>query len=232
MSLKHKLAEIENIIQVSRAKSGRDTNVKIIAVTKTHPRSILLEVHAAGIHAIGENRVQEAAEKFIDLPNIEKRFIGHLQSNKINKALELFDTIDSVHSLSLAKKIDTRTSNRPERLKVLLEVNTSGESSKSGFAPQNIEDMLACLELKNITVEGLMTVGPLSNNSDAVRNAFSNLRNLLDDINRQRPAETIKLTELSMGMSGDYEIAVEEGSTQVRLGTALFGERKPWPKPD
>lgn len=231
MNLKTKLAEIENTIRLSRHKSGRDMDVKIVAVTKTHPPETIIEAYRAGIRTIGENRVQEAVGKFAELPDfesLEKRFIGHLQSNKINKALALFDTIDSIDRLSLARKIGSRTGDITTPLKALLEVNTSGEESKSGFHPENIDDMLACLEIKGLFIEGLMTVGPLTRNEKKIRAAFTSLRNLLETINRQKPSDIGKLTELSMGMSDDFEIAVEEGSTQVRLGTILFGERHKW----
>jgi pyridoxal phosphate enzyme (YggS family) len=180
----------------------------------------------AGVTDIGENRVQEADNKFNQakevLPKLTKRLVGHLQSNKTKKALQLFDTIDSVDSIKLANKIGKCPDVKV--IPVLLEVNTSGESAKFGFDPLNIDDMLQCLEVDGIDVQGLMTIGPLTKDKQAIRGAFIKLRDLLDQINSQR--QNKKLSELSMGMSGDFEIAVEEGATMVRLGTALFGARR------
>ena len=226
MSLKHKLEEIEGNIQRSRLEAGRDQDVRIIAVTKTHPSTSIIEIYKAGIRSIGENKIQEAVKKFPELPDLkdlEKRFIGHLQSNKINKALQYFDTIDSVDSLELAKKINERAKHP---FPVLLEVNTSGEITKSGFDPNNVDEMLNSIELEYIKVEGLMTVGPLTSNERDIRNAFKHLHFVFEELNRQISRTENKLKELSMGMSGDYEIAVQEGSTQVRLGTVLFGPRE------
>ena len=173
--------------------------------------------------------MQEAEEKFSLLPNLpglEKRMIGHLQSNKINKAIRLFDSIDSINSLSLAEKLNVRANNRGRTVSVLLEINTSGEETKSGFDPQNEEEMLACFELSNIKIKGLMTVGPFVEDQKETRQAFSLLRELKEGTNSQISNGYPKMKELSMGMSGDFEIAMEEGSTMVRLGTALFGSRR------
>jgi len=161
------------------------------------------------------------------LNGLEKRFIGHLQSNKVNKAIDLFDTIDSVDSLKVASRIGSRCEYSQKEMSVLLEVNTSEEKTKSGFSPENIELMLACIEVSGISVKGLMTIGPRTTNENKIRKAFQSLNLLMENINDQISPDTDPLIELSMGMSNDYEIAVEEGATQVRLGTALFGPRAP-----
>ena len=153
------------------------------------------------------------------MPKITKRFIGHLQSNKVNKCIELFDTIDSVDSIKLLKKISNSVIKHQKKISVLLEINTSGETSKRGFKPNEISEIKECLEIKNIDVNGLMTIGPNTNDKNKIRKSFQILRKIKQTIKNP------KLKELSMGMSGDYEIAVEEGSTMVRLGTALFGKR-------
>lgn len=147
------LERIDNAVE----KSGVARPVQIVAVTKTHSPKIIMDAINAGLTTIGENRVQEAEAKFSQLPpllSLTRRMIGHLQSNKINKALPIFDTIDSVDSLKLARKLSRKLSEEEQTLPVLLEINTSGESSKYGFSPQNLEDMLACLELERLDVQG------------------------------------------------------------------------------
>tara|TARA_A100001015_G_C15029900_1_gene732616 strand:+ start:599 stop:1282 length:684 start_codon:yes stop_codon:yes gene_type:complete len=226
MSLKSKLSQIKENIFAAKEKSGLGSSVKIIAVTKTRPFSIIRECYQLGIKSIGENRVQEADYKFksfLDMPEMERRFIGHLQSNKINKCLELFDTIDSIDSVKLSKKISNKGTHLGKTIPVLLEVNTSGEIQKHGFLPGEEDEMLSCLELPGINVKGLMTVGPNTNDEKKIRNSFTRLRNLKTSLNEQFGGA--HLSELSMGMSGDYQCAVEEGSTMVRLGTILFGPR-------
>ena len=233
MSLSGNLIEIREKIIRAQRRGGFNHPVLIIAATKTHLPQIIEQAYASGLRCIGENRVQEAEEKFSLLPNLpglEKRMIGHLQSNKINKAISLFDSIDSINSLSLAEKLNVRAISRGKTVSILLEINTSGEETKSGFDPQNDEEMLACFELSNIKIKGLMTVGPFVEDQKEKRQAFSLLRKLKEGANSQIPNGYPKMKELSMGMSGDFEIATEEGGTMVRLGTALFGPRREYMK--
>jgi hypothetical protein len=183
---------------------------------------------SAGILHIGENRIQEAINKFKKIQTKEnvytKRMIGHLQSNKINKALSYFDTIDSVDTLSLAKKLAVKSEERKTKIQIMLEINTSQEQSKFGFHPEDEQGLLETIELNNIKATGLMTLGPRTKEKKETEKAFALLRKTKERLNNQLPNGK-NLTELSMGMSGDYEIAVKEGSTMVRLGTALFGRR-------
>lgn len=229
MRIKENVESVKKRIANAQVWSDNKTPVKIVAVTKTHPASIIIETLQAGIDIIGENRVQEAENKFPEiaetLPKITKRLVGHLQSNKINKALNLFDTIDSVDTLKLAGKIGSKMVSLNRVMPILLEVNTSGESAKFGFNPHNIDEMLACFEVRGIEVQGLMTIGPFTTNDKKIRAAFICLRELHNSIKSQLTKNVAKFTELSMGMSGDFEIAVEEGATMVRLGTVLFGQR-------
>ena len=157
------------------------------------------------------------------MPNITRRFIGHLQTNKVNKCLELFDTIDSVDSFKLAKKINNRSTFLNKKTPILLEINTSGDDSKKGFSPILDDDFYSIFGFDSLKVDGLMTMGPLSQKEDETRSAFALLRKIKTKINDQLPDEPIK--ELSMGMSGDFQIGIEEGSTMIRLGTAIFGKR-------
>ena len=229
MNIKDNVEIVKERIANTQLRSGNITPIKIVAITKTHPASVILEIRKAGLDTIGENRVQEAEDKFPEiaeiLPNITKRLVGHLQSNKINKALNIFDTIDSVDSLKLANKIGSKEVSLNSTIPILLEVNTSGESAKYGFIPENVDEILACFEIPGLEVQGLMTVGPLTSDIYRVRNAFISLRCLHNSIKSQITKNVDKFTELSMGMSGDFEIAVEEGATMVRLGTVLFGQR-------
>ena len=227
MSLKKKLDLIQKRIGFAQKRGGFDHPVQLIAVTKTRPFTTIQDCYHSQITAIGENRIQEAAEKFrsfADMPGLVRRFIGHLQSNKVNKCLELFDTVDSVDSVKLARRISNRAVAVGKTVPVLLEVNTSGEPQKGGFDPDQEEDMLTCMKEKNIQVEGLMTIGPYTQDQKAIRKSFSALRLLSQSLNTQAGGKILK--ELSMGMSGDYELAAEEGSTMVRLGTGLFGPRE------
>jgi hypothetical protein len=229
VNLKDKVGRVKERIAEAQQRRGNKTPVKIVAITKTHPASIISDVRDVGLDTIGENRIQEAEEKFSEiadiLPNITKRLVGHLQSNKINKALNLFDTIDSVDSLKLASKIGNKAESLERTIPILLEVNTSGEDAKFGFKPNNIDEILACFEIEGIELQGLMTVGPLTLDINRTREVFISLRKMHDTIKTQITYNTKKFTELSMGMSGDFEIAVEEGATMVRLGTVLFGQR-------
>ena len=226
MTLGKKLLSINKKIQLVQSKSGYKNSVKIIAVTKTHPFSFIKESYKSNIYSIGENKVQEVEKKFKSfdkMPKIERRFIGHLQSNKVRKCLYLFDTIDTIDSVKLAKKVSNVAKEINKDIAGLIEINTSGENQKKGFLPTEMSDIQSCLGLPNLKIVGLMTIGPNTKNTIKVRSAFKNLRELKDLINSKNKNKN--LSELSMGMSGDYEIAIEEGSTMVRLGTALFGVR-------
>ena len=229
MSLKDTIKTIQSKIESAQKRGGFSHPVQLIAVTKTHPFSLIKECSDAGITAIGENRIQEASKKFASfdsMPDLSRRFIGHLQSNKVNKCLDLFDTIDSVDSVKLLKRISNTTLQQERTIHVLLEINTSGETQKHGFLPDQLNEIRECFNLPNISIEGLMTVGPFTADKEKIRDSFKQLRALRKRINQS--VIQSDMLELSMGMSGDYEIAVEEGSTMIRLGTALFGKRTPY----
>jgi len=220
------LEETRSNIRAAQELFQLDQAVEIVAVTKTHPFSAIQEVYNKGVVSIGENRVQEAVLKFRSfekMPKMTKRFIGHLQTNKVKKCIELFDTIDSVDSLRLIKKISNHALKSNKTVPVLLEVNTSGEMQKHGFLTSKADDILRCFDEESIRVDGLMTVGPTTADKEKIRGAFKKLKELQTDLNNRLGYNQLK--ELSMGMSGDYQIAVEEGSTMVRIGTALFGAR-------
>ena len=226
MTLNDRLLKVQLNIEKALLRSGRTQSVKIVAATKTRDPNTINKTLRAGVVNIGENRIREAEKKFnkvLKTKGVKKRFIGHLQSNKVNKCLDLFDTIDSIHSFKIAKKISKRLNITNKKIECLIEVNTSGDKNKKGFSPNSLSEMVECVKVENLNIKGLMTLGPQSQNPQKTRETFISLRNLLNDINKQTPNN--RLSELSMGMSGDYIIAVEEGSTMVRLGTALYGPR-------
>ena len=221
---------VQERIEVARELTNRehDPPVQIVAITKTFPASAIESAHRAGIKNIGENRIQESSQKFPhlpDLPRLKKRLVGHLQSNKASKAIKLFDAIDSIDSLKLARRLSVLLAENRNNYESLLQVNIGQDPTKHGFQPGKIDTLLEVLELKNLGVKGLMTIGELTTNETTIRKTFQKLRQLKERLNTHLPEEG-QLTELSMGMSSDYEMAVEEGATMVRIGTALFGERQ------
>ena len=226
MNLKENLVKIKEKISSIQEKTGLQNKVEIVAVTKTHPFQIIRNSYEAGFLSIGENRIQEASAKFESfelMPDLKKRFIGHLQSNKIKKCTNLFDTIDTVDNIKLLKKISKVIEKKKRKTSVLLQINTSKDAQKKGFSPIDIENILACFEIEGVIIEGLMTMAPFTNNKKVIRESFKKLRELKEEINTQLKNE--RISELSMGMSNDYKIAIEEGSTMIRLGTSLFGAR-------
>lgn len=227
MSIEKNLHHILSEIEKTKRNSNCTQSVTLVAATKTQPFHLIQNIYSLGVFHIGENRIQEAASKFesfANMPNITRRFIGHLQSNKINKFMNLFDTIDSIDSYKLANKINTKAEQLKKSLIGLIEINTSGDKSKKGFKPFLTDEIIKCLHLDHLNINGLMTLGPYSQNPTDTRKSFVDLRKFLDQVNKEVGYE--KLTELSMGMSGDFITAIEEGSTMVRVGTSLFGDRE------
>jgi PLP dependent protein len=214
-------------IEEAADRSLRDAqDVRLVAVTKTVPSARIVEAIEAGVTCIGENRVQEAERKFAELDlSVEKHLVGHLQTNKVREALALFDVIESVDSMKLAREISNRAEATGEAAEVLVEVNTSGEESKHGLAPGEaagaIEQMAG---LKGLRIVGLMTVGAFLPDPEDVRPCFRRLREVRDDV-EERVIPGVRMAHLSMGMTNDFEVAIEEGATLIRVGRAIFGER-------
>jgi len=226
LSLENNLKQVLEKIEASKKKSNQGQKVELVAATKTREISIIEECYHLGIKTIGENRIQEFEKKFSYFPGFEKikkRFIGHLQTNKVNKCLNLFDTIDSVDSFKLATKINKGSKKINKKTECLIEVNTSGESQKNGFSPKITDELISCFKLTGLNIVGLMTIGPNTNNESDLRSSFILLRKLKHQINNE--LGSLLLTDLSMGMTSDYEVAIQEGSTMVRVGTGLFGDR-------
>ena len=234
MSLSDNVAALELRIQWACARAGRvRSELTLVAVTKTRTPGEIDEVIKAGITQVGENRVQEASAKkpLVTLP-AKWHLVGSLQTNKAKKALELFDVIQSVDSLHLALELQRRCEQMDKHVRSLIEVNTSGEESKHGVTPDAVPDLVAeLMKLDRLQLAGLMTIGPglAIEDPEASRPCFSVLRTLVEDC-RQRFG--VPLPHLSMGMSSDFEVGIEEGATIVRIGTAIFGPRPASPRPD
>jgi pyridoxal phosphate enzyme (YggS family) len=227
MSFADNLAGIQQRIRDACARVGRDAqSVILLAVSKTHPAETIEEAVRCGQIFFGENKVQEAKAKIPLCPGkVRWHFIGHLQSNKARDAVELFEMIQGVDSLDLAQEISRRCEQAAKQMPVLLEVNVAGESSKFGYSPEKLLAELKELNsLPRISVQGLMTIPPFATNPEKSRPHFRRVRELKTQCEEILGAP---LLHLSMGMSGDFEIAIEEGATIVRVGTALFGPRKP-----
>lgn len=215
----------EQMAQAAR-KAGRAVeDIELVAITKTHPAEKVREAIEVGQTLFGESRVQEARAKIPGLPsNIRWHFVGHLQKNKIRHALPLFEMIHSVDSVAVAEDINRIAQEEGLHPRVLLEVNVAGEGSKFGFTPDTLRDQMEpLLALPRLSILGLMTIPPLAEEAEASRRYFVQLRELRDCLQTEF---RVDLAQLSMGMTQDFPIAVEEGATLVRVGTAIFGERR------
>jgi pyridoxal phosphate enzyme (YggS family) len=238
MSIADSIARVEEEISAACRHATRPRNsVQLMAVSKTHPAELATEAFACGIRLFGENRVQEFAAKQSELHAAGMfrkegpasfHLIGPLQSNKAARAAQIFDAVDSVDSLRLAQRLDDACAALGKRLPILIEIKLSPEPTKHGLAPDAVElhQLLERLpDLRNLMFRGLMTVPPYADDLEQVRPYFRRLRELRDSLAQQYPA--LQFDELSMGMSHDFSVAIEEGSTMVRVGTAIFGARPP-----
>jgi pyridoxal phosphate enzyme (YggS family) len=231
VSIADQLALVRDRISGAAHRAGRNPDdIALLAVCKTFPAEAILEAYAAGQRLFGENRVQEFADKFpavANLPDAHFHMIGHLQSNKAAKAAEIFYAVDSIDSAKLAQRCNDAAQKMGKALDVLIEINVGGEEAKSGLDPDapEIEAILSqAPEWKHLKIRGLMTVPPFTDDPEGARPYFRELRELRDSL-AARSYPNVTLEVLSMGMSHDFEVAIEEGSTCVRIGTAIFGER-------
>ncbi len=223
------LAEVLHSVHSAALRAGRDPHdVRLVAVSKTHPAEAVAEAAAAGQRVFGESRVQEARDKIPACPaGLEWHFIGHLQKNKVRQALPLFAFFHSIDSMTLAQAVDRIAGETDSTVEGLVEVNVSGEETKHGFTPAQIRAGFPALAgLPHLRVRGLMTMAPYSDNPEDARPVFRALRELRDELQQ---AHNHPLPELSMGMSGDFVPAIEEGATLVRIGTSIFGARPKTP---
>jgi len=220
--LRDRMEKVEARIRASAGRAGRRREeITLLAVTKTFPAEVIAEAYALGLRDFGENYVQEFEAKVLPglLPGARFHLIGHLQANKSNRAAELFDVIQTVDSVRLARRLNDAPRRRAAPLEVLIEVKLAGEAAKSGVDPEQVAALAGSLAaLPNLRLTGLMTMPPWSDDPETSRPFFRRLRQL---------AEGVGLPRLSMGMSHDFEVAIEEGATMVRVGTALFGTREP-----
>lgn len=225
MSIRENLERIKEKIRVKSELVGRDPQeITLVAVTKTVEADRIEEAIAAGVNIIGESRIQEAKEKY---RKVESRIIwhlvGHLQRNKAKDAVKIFDLIHSVDSAELAKEIDKQAKKIGKIQKILVEANVSGEESKYGLNPEGVITFLQEVSgLPNIKVEGLMTMAPFYENPEDCRPCFRKLRELIEEV-KAKNVKNVEMTYLSIGMSNDFEVAIEEGSNMVRIGRAIFG---------
>jgi pyridoxal phosphate enzyme (YggS family) len=231
MSIAENIAEVQERIAAAARRSARNPEeITLMGVSKTFPAERIREAYAAGLRFFGENRVQEFATKanaLGDLRDAEWHLIGHLQTNKAAKAAELFDAVDSLDSVRMAEKLNASAESAGKKLSVLIEINVGGEKAKSGVALDygELEQILRdAPRWGNLNIHGLMTVPPYTEDPEGSRPYFRQLRNIRDSI-AARTLPRISMATLSMGMSHDFEIAIEEGATCVRVGTAIFGER-------
>jgi len=231
LSIAENLAAVQYEIESAAKIAGRSSrDITLMGVTKTHPPERILEGYAAGLRVFGENRVQEFAGKthaLADLKGAAWHMIGHLQTNKATRAAELFNAVDSVDSTKLAEKLNAAAQRSGKKLSVLIEINVGGEEVKSGLAPDSPELeslLLAGPRFEALNFRGLMTIPPFTEDSEGARPFFRRLRQLRDSI-AARHLSAIRMDTLSMGMSHDFKVAIEEGSTCIRVGTAIFGER-------
>jgi pyridoxal phosphate enzyme (YggS family) len=230
-SITERVAEVQGRLSRAIEKAGRDpAEVALMAVSKNHGPDAVREAAAAGLTLFGENRVQEAAAKIPESPgHLRWHLIGHLQRNKVRFAVELFEAIHSVDTLKLAETIQRHCEEAGRRMQILLEVNVSGEAVKFGFKPDEVPEVLRrSAEWSRLEITGLMTMPPFTEDPEGARPHFIKLRELRD---RWQDETGVPLPVLSMGMTHDMEVAVEEGSNVVRIGTAIFGARPKPPKP-
>lgn len=237
--LRDNLAAVRQRIDQACRKAGRDPQeVRLLPVSKTHSADYLRLAYAAGCRMLGENKVQEAYQKWQeleDLTDLKWSIIGHLQTNKARYVARFASEFHALASLRLARTLNQRLAIEDRHLDVLVQINTSGEASKFGITPEQAPELISQLaQFPRLRVRGLMTLAIHSDNETAVRNCFIMLRELRDSLQKIAP-EGMQLTELSMGMSGDFELAIAEGATIVRIGQAIFGPREQpdsfyWPK--
>jgi PLP dependent protein len=235
MAVAENIAQIHKRIAAAAGRTNRSpAEITLMGVSKTFPVASICEAYAAGLRVFGENRVQEFAEKaptVRDLPDAKWHLIGHLQTNKSGRAVELFDAVDSVDSVRMAEKLDGVAQSSGKTLEVLIEVNVGGEAAKSGVAPDSdqLEQILqGASRWGNLKIRGLMTVPPYSEDPEGSRPYFRQLREMRDRL-AARALTGVGMETLSMGMSHDFEVAIEEGATCVRVGTAIFGARESKP---
>lgn len=227
MSIAQNLAEVEKRISAAAERSGRKrSDITFIAVTKTHPADMINEAIECGVTDIGENKPQEVRDKYDDVKPVKWHLIGHLQTNKVKYIIDKVCLIHSVDSIKLMDEIERQAKKHDIVMDILIQVNISGEETKSGISPDELSELLKHAgELNNVRVKGLMTIMPKTDNPKDNILHFDNIRQIFVDISRN-VCDNVNMQYLSMGMSGDYETAIEHGANMVRIGSAVFGARE------
>ncbi len=229
MTISNRFEEVKRRVEAAAKRSGREPeDITLVAVTKTHPASEINEAIAAGATDIGENRVQEILEKIDDVAPVRWHLIGHLQTNKVKQVIDKVVMIHSVDSLKLAHEIDKRAAAAGIVMDVLIEINSAMEETKSGIAAGELRQLVTDItaECGNVRVCGIMCIPPIAEEPEDSRPYFREAKELFEDMKSwDLPQERFAPTELSMGMSGDFEVAIEEGATIVRVGSSIFGPR-------
>ena len=226
MNIRENLEEVERRITAAAERSGRKrSDITLIAVTKTHPAEMMNEAIELGVTDIGENKPQEVRDKYADVKPVRWHLIGHLQTNKVKYVIDKVCLIHSVDSVKLMDEIERQAEKHDITMDILIQVNISGEETKSGIKPEEIYDLIEHAgELSRVKVKGLMTIAPKTDNPVTHALHFDNIRRLFLDI-QSKKYDNISMEYLSMGMSGDYETAIEHGANMVRVGSAIFGQR-------
>lgn len=221
-----RIGKVRENVRIAAAKAGRGiSDIQIIAVTKTIPVERINKAVSAGLTVLGENRVQELVEKFPLMNGVKWHLIGHLQSNKVKYITDKVELVHSLDSFSLAEVLNKKMQLKNSTIDVLVQVNVAGENSKFGISPDEVIDFAQELTtLPNIKVKGLMTVAPRTDRPEEVRPVFKKLKDLFNSL-KNMEIQGIDMKHLSMGMSNDYTVAIEEGATMIRLGSAIFGPR-------
>ena len=225
--IENNVKKIRDRIAKAAEKAGRkDDEILLVAVSKTQPLEKIYQAHRAGITNFGENKIQDLVVKISESKvSLNWHFVGHLQTNKVKKVIGNVEIIQSVDSAHLLEKINTSSEGRGVTSKILLQVNTSDEESKFGFEPERVSEACELAgQAANIEIHGLMTIGPFTDDEIRIAKSFRSLRNLSEELDKFS-SDKIKMTYLSMGMTGDFELAILEGSNLVRIGTAIFGAR-------
>lgn len=226
MNIRENLEEVERRITAAAERSGRKrSDITLIAVTKTHPAEMMNEAIELGVTDIGENKPQEVRDKYADVKPVRWHLIGHLQTNKVKYVIDKVCLIHSVDSVKLMDEIERQAEKHDITMDILIQVNISGEETKSGIKPEEIYDLIEHAgKLSRVKVKGLMTIAPKTDNPVTNALHFDNIRRLFLDI-QSKKYDNISMEYLSMGMSGDYETAIEHGANMVRVGSAIFGQR-------
>lgn len=229
MTIANNLKNVKDDIAATARQCGRDPeSIKLVAVSKKFPMEAIQEAISAGHTLFGENYIQEAQEKIDAIePEATYHFIGHLQRNKAKIAARIFDVIETVDSFKLARALDKQLHDLGRTMQVLIQVNVGGDPNKAGVTPEDTERLLTEInELENLRVVGLMTMPPLTDTAEEARPFFKALRELSEELQSRKLFRNVDEVQLSMGMSGDYHVAIEEGATIIRIGTAIFGQRQ------